>query len=65
MVSRSFSARYTIATAECGGRCPIEVGVLGRLADHECRHGRLPRDRTTVRVLAPGGRRGARAVSPS
>jgi hypothetical protein len=29
-----------------GGRCPIEAGVLGRLADHECRHGRLPLDRT-------------------
>ena len=42
----SFSARYTAAMAECGGRCPIEAGVLGRLADHECRHGRLPFDRT-------------------
>ena len=41
-----FSARYTAAMAECGGRCPIEAGVLGRLADHECRHGRLPGDRT-------------------
>jgi FAD binding domain len=34
------------AMAECGGRCPIEAGVLGRLADHECRHGQLPGDRT-------------------
>ena len=34
--------------AECGGRCPIEAGILGRLADHECRHGRLPGDRTTA-----------------
>jgi hypothetical protein len=25
-----------------GGRCPIQAGVLGRLADHECRHVRLP-----------------------
>jgi hypothetical protein len=41
-----FSARYTAAMAEFGGRCPIETGVLGRLADHECRHGRLPFDRT-------------------
>jgi hypothetical protein len=41
-----FSARYTAAMPECGGRCPIEAGVLGRLADHECRHGRLPYDRT-------------------
>ena len=46
MGSTSFSARYTAAMAECGGRCPIEAGVLGRLADHECRHGRLPFDRT-------------------
>lgn len=28
------------------GTCPIEAGVLGRLADHECQHGRLPGDRT-------------------
>jgi hypothetical protein len=42
----TFSARYAAAMAECGGRCPIEAGVLGRLADHECRHGRLPGDRT-------------------
>jgi hypothetical protein len=46
MSQPSFSARYTAAMAECGGRCPIEAGVLGRLADHECRHGRLPHDRT-------------------
>jgi hypothetical protein len=46
MATPDFSARYTTATAECGGRCPIEAGVLGRLADHECRHGRLPGDRT-------------------
>jgi hypothetical protein len=46
MVSPSFSARYTAAMAECGGHGPIEAGVLGRLADHECRHGRLPFDRT-------------------
>jgi hypothetical protein len=42
----SLSARYRAAMAQCGGRCPIEAGVLGRLADHECRHGRLPLDRT-------------------
>ena len=42
----TFSARYRAAEAQCGGSCPIEAGVLGRLADHECRHGRLPLDRT-------------------
>ena len=46
MVSSRFSARYAAATAECGGCCPIEASVLGRLADHECRHGRLSGDRT-------------------
>jgi len=46
MARFSLSARYTAAMADCGGRCPIEAGVLGRLADHECRHGRLPGDRT-------------------
>jgi hypothetical protein len=46
MVDPTFSARYTAAMAKCGGRCPIEAGLLGRLADRECRHGRLPFDRT-------------------
>ena len=46
MARFSFYACYTAAMAECGGRCPIEAGVLGRLADHECRHSRLPGDRT-------------------
>ena len=38
--------RYRAATREAGGDCPIEAGVLGRLADHERPHGRLPGDRT-------------------
>ncbi len=38
-------ARYRAAARHAGG-CPIEAGVLGRLADHECAHGRLPGDRT-------------------
>jgi hypothetical protein len=46
MARFSFSARYAAAMAEVGGRCPIEAGVLGRLADHECCHGRLAWDRT-------------------
>jgi hypothetical protein len=48
MGSTTFSARYTAVMAECGGRCPIEAGVLGRLADHECCHDRLPYDRTAA-----------------
>jgi hypothetical protein len=47
MVTGNFSARYTTAMLECGERCPIEAGVVGRLADNECRHGRLPLDRTS------------------
>jgi hypothetical protein len=46
MSQPSLSARYAAATAECGGRCPIEAGVLERPADHECCHGRLAYDRT-------------------
>ena len=46
MSQHSFSARYAAAMVECCGRCPLEAGVLGRLADNECRHGRLPFDRT-------------------
>jgi hypothetical protein len=46
MKTRTFSARYNAATARGGGPCPIEAGTLGRLADHECRHGRLSFDRT-------------------
>jgi hypothetical protein len=53
MCESSFSARYRAAMAQCGGRCPIEAGVLGRLADRECRHGRLPFDRTPARGCWP------------
>jgi len=44
----SFSARYRAAMTQCGGCCPIEAGLLGRLADNACRHGRLPFDRTAA-----------------
>jgi hypothetical protein len=43
----SLAARYAAASEACGGHCPIEAGVLGMLADNECRHGRLASDRTT------------------
>jgi hypothetical protein len=43
---QGFSVRYTAAMVRGDGPCPIETGTLGRLADHECRHGRLPGDRT-------------------
>lgn len=41
-----FPASYRAAMRLAGGACPIEAGVLGRLADYECAHGRLPADRT-------------------
>jgi len=41
-----FAERYRAATRQAGGACPIESGVLGRLADNECDHGRLPGDCT-------------------
>ena len=41
----SFADRYRAAMRETGS-CPIEAGLLGRLADHECAHGRLPGDHT-------------------
>ena len=41
-----FADRYREAMRQAGGACPIESGVLGRLADNECDHGRLPGDRT-------------------
>ena len=46
MCQDSFRARYAAAMVDCGGRCPMEAGALGRPADHECRHGRLPFDST-------------------
>jgi hypothetical protein len=46
MTNTSLSARYSEAIARGAGSCPIEAGALGRLADHECRHGRLPFDHT-------------------
>ena len=49
----SFSAHYAAALPQCGGRCPIEAGVLDKLADHECRHGRLPLDRTPACACWP------------
>ena len=53
MRRQSYSARYLAGMADCGERCPIEAGLLGRLADNECRHGRLPFDRTPARGCWP------------
>ena len=45
VMPNSFADRYRAAMRETGC-CPIEAGLLGRLADNECAHGRLPGDRT-------------------
>ena len=45
-IANPFPARYRAAMRQAGGACPLEAGLLGRLADHECAHGRLPGDRT-------------------
>ena len=45
-MTNPFADRYRQAMRQAGGACPIESGVLGRLADHECEHGRLPGDRS-------------------
>lgn len=45
-MSTLFADRYRTAMRLAGGACPIEAGLFGRLADHECAHGRLPGDRT-------------------
>ena len=42
----SFAALYDAGLKVTGGACPIEAGVICQLADHECRHGRVPADRT-------------------
>jgi hypothetical protein len=42
----TFAATYRATSAAIGGACPIEAGLIGRLADYECRHGRLAFDTT-------------------
>jgi hypothetical protein len=56
MPLESFAARYRAAERLAGGRCPIEAGLICRLADHECRHGRLAS--TTPPPAAAGRRKG-------
>ena len=60
----SFSARYHAAMIECGGRCPIEAGMLG-----PARRPRVPprpaavRPHPRMRLLAAGGRGGDHAAA--
>lgn len=52
---RTFSDAYAAAAAGVGSEgCPIEAGLILRLADNECVHGRLGGDRTPVCGCHPG-----------
>jgi hypothetical protein len=62
MSQDSFAARYDAALRLAGGRCPIEAGLIGRLADHECRHGRFAFDRTAPCGCWPGEGAAARPL---
>jgi len=42
-MAERFSVVYQ-AMVDRYGCCPIEWGLIGNLADHECEHGRLPGD---------------------
>jgi hypothetical protein len=43
-MANTFAQAYRAAQQITGGACPIEAGILGRLADHDCRHDRQPGD---------------------
>jgi hypothetical protein len=47
-------AAYAAAVKANGGRCPIEAGALGYLADHECQHGNLPTHRHPYHACGTG-----------
>jgi hypothetical protein len=50
----TFAEVYRQLRELAGGRCPIEAGLLARIADNECRHGRLPGDLSPVCGCWPG-----------
>lgn len=41
----SYSQMYRALQSKHGG-CPLEAGLMGKLADNECKHGRLDGDNT-------------------
>lgn len=43
--TRTYVERYQALNAQMKD-CPIELGLIGNLADNECKHGRLPSDRS-------------------
>lgn len=57
----SAAENYRAGLKLTNGRCPIEAGVIGKLADNECRHGRLPGDSTEPCGCWPG--EGAQVVA--
>ena len=56
------AARYRAAQRLAGGHCPIDAGLICRLADHECRRPAGVRPQPALRLLARGRRRGAAAA---
>jgi hypothetical protein len=44
--ARTFADSYRDCTIALNGSCPIESGFIGGLADNECKHERLPGDRS-------------------
>lgn len=44
---RTFADSYRDCMVALNGSCPIETGFIGKLADNECAHHRLPGDRTS------------------
>ena len=57
MPQESFAARYRAAERLAGGRCPIEAGLICRLADHDAATDASRSTAPTLRLLARGRRR--------
>lgn len=50
---RSYAERYQDLQTQIKD-CPIEVGLIGNLADNECKHGRLASDKSPQCGCFPG-----------
>lgn len=50
----TFAARYRAANEAAHVRCSIEAGTFGKLADNECKCGRLAGDSTPACGCWPG-----------
>lgn len=45
--TRTYVERYRALEAQIKD-CPVELGLIGNLADNECKHGRLPGDKSAA-----------------